>query len=381
MALYQLGRALPVYGVDLAAYDTIGTGEGDLILQTVGGDRFRTSVFALGISPFMISTLFVQLAAALKNANSNSPVSPKKLKKLTYVVMFLWAIVQAWFTTASAIYLVDAAPRLSLVRLISGVEMVAGAFVILWLGAVNTKHGIGGYTLLIFVNVLESVIRSVKGVAPAQLKTVGLIACAAFLCTVLFENAEYRIPLQRISIHNIYSDKNYIPIKLNPIGMMPVMFSSAFFLLPIYACRLLATLLPDNGSVIRAAENMDTTHPLGIGVYVAVLFIISVSFSFVFLSPKTLAEHLQKSGDSITGLRSGRRTRSYISRRVLIISLFSAGFLAFFIALPLVLQLKGLISLSVMNLPSVMIVLGSISCSLYRELRAARDQDAYIPFI
>ena len=126
---------------------------------------------------------------------------------------------------------------------------------------------------------------------------------------------------------------------------------------------------------------MDTTHPLGIGVYIVVLYVITIIFSFIFISPKNLAENLQKSGDSIKGLRAGKKTRKYISVRVFVIAVFSATFMSLFIGLPLVIQLGGYISPSVISLPSISIAMASINCNLYRELIAVRDYDAYIPFL
>ena len=90
---------------------------------------------------------------------------------------------------------------------------------------------------------------------------------------------------------------------------------------------------------------------------------------------------MQKSGDSITGLRAGKKTRRYIGIRVFIISIFSATFMSLFIGMPLVLQLKGLVTQDVMSLPSIMIAMASINCNLYRELRAVKDFDGYVQFI
>ncbi|MCR4567960.1 MAG: preprotein translocase subunit SecY [Pseudobutyrivibrio sp.] len=381
MAAYLIGRELPLYGVDLAAYDAFRDATDDLIMQTIGGDRYKTSVLALGISPFMFSTLLIQMGVAVKNADSKSHTSPRKVTIATLVMMFMWASVQAYFTTESTFYVYQGGWELVLAKIISGIELVTGAFVILWLATRNGKYGIGGQTVLIYVNILDSVVNTVRYAEMDQLKIIGTISAVAILFTIIFENTEYRIPMQRISIHNIYSDKNYIPIKLNPIGMMPVMFSSAFFMLPVYVCRFLADLMPENKDIAWLTENMDTTHTLGVGVYVVVLYVITVVFSFVFISPKNLAESLQKSGDSITGLRAGKRTRRFIGKRVFFISVFSATFMAIFIGLPLWLQLQGRVDISIMSLPSIMIAMGSINCNLYREFKAVKDYDAYIPFI
>ena len=381
MAIYLIGRELPLYGVNLDAYEALRDNTEDLIMQTIGGDRYKTSILALGISPFMFSTLFVQMAVAFKNADSKSHTSPKKVTRATLNLMLVWACIQAYFTSNSTFYIYEGGVELTIAKLISAAQMVTGAFVILWLATRNGKYGIGGQTILIYVNILDSVVNTVRYTKLADLKLIGAISVVALLFTIIFENTEYRIPMQRISIHNIYSDKNYIPIKLNPIGMMPVMFSSAFFALPVYVLSALNSLLPENETISYLHDNMNTNCTLGIGVYIVVLYVITIVFSFVFISPKNLAESLQKSGDSITGLRAGKKTRRYIGIRVFIISIFSATFMSLFIGMPLVLQLKGLVPQDVMSLPSIMIAMASINCNLYRELRAVKDFDGYVQFI
>lgn len=381
MAIYLIGRELPLYGVNLDAYEALRDNTEDLIMQTIGGDRYKTSILALGISPFMFSTLFVQMAVAFKNADNKSHTSPKKVTRATLILMLVWACIQAYFTSNSTFYIYEGGVELTIAKLISAAQMVTGAFVILWLATRNGKYGIGGQTILIYVNILDSVVNTVRYTKHADLKLIGTISVVALLFTIIFENTEYRIPMQRISIHNIYSDKNYIPIKLNPIGMMPVMFSSAFFALPVYVLSALNSLLPENETISYLHDNMNTSCTLGIGVYIVVLYVITIVFSFVFISPKNLAESLQKSGDSITGLRAGKKTRRYIGIRVFIISIFSATFMSLFIGMPLVLQLKGLVPQDVMSLPSIMIAMASINCNLYRELRAVKDFDGYVQFI
>ena len=131
MAAYLVGRELPLYGVDLAAYDAFRDHNADLIMQTIGGDRYKTSLLALGISPFMFSTLFVQMIVAFKSADSKSHTSPKKITRATLILMVIWASVQAYLTTQSTIYIYDGGSELILAKVISAVEMVTGAFVIL----------------------------------------------------------------------------------------------------------------------------------------------------------------------------------------------------------------------------------------------------------
>ena len=381
MTVYLIGRELPLYGVDLDAYAAFRNDAEDLIMQTIGGDRYRTSIFALGISPFMFSMLFVQVVVSFKSADSKAHTSPRKTTRATLILMLIWASIQAVLTAQSTLFVYDGGIQLIAAKIVAAVQMITGSFVILWLATRNGKYGIGGQTVLIYVNILDSVVNTVKGAPIKELHVVGGISVVALLITIIFENSEYRIPMQRISIHSIYSDKNYIPIKLNPIGMMPVMFSSAFFMVPMYVCSGLNMLFPDNADFAWTKENMDTSHPLGIMVYVIVLYVITIVFSFIFISPKNLTESLQKSGDSISGLRAGRKTRAFLAHRIFAIAVFSASFMSIFIGLPLYLSMLGYVPASVMSLPSILIAMASINCNLYREFRAVKDYDAYLPFI
>ena len=119
MAAYLIGRELPLYGVDLAAYDAFRDTSSDLIMQTIGGDRYKTSLLALGISPFMFSTLFVQMVVAVKTADSKSYTSPRKITRATLILMAIWATVQAYFTTQSTIYIFDGGWQLLLAKFVS----------------------------------------------------------------------------------------------------------------------------------------------------------------------------------------------------------------------------------------------------------------------
>jgi len=381
MTAYLIGRELPLYGVDLEAYEVLRGQSEDLIMQTIGGDRYRTSILALGISPFMFSMLFVQVTVALKNTDSKSHTSPKKVTWATLILMFIWATVQAVLTTESTFYVYQGGIQLIIAKAISAIQMITGSFVILWLATRNGKYGIGGQTMLIYVNILDGVVNTCRYAPIRDLKIVGSISVLALIFTIIFENSEYRIPMQRISIHNIYSDKNYIPIKFNPIGMMPVMFSSAFFMLPVYTVSVLAMIFPNNETIHWMHENMDTTHPLGLGVYIFVLYAITIIFSYIFISPKSITESLQKSGDSITGLRAGKKTRKFIGVRLHIIAIFSAFFMSTFLGVPLGLCMRGWIEPTLISLPSIMIALASINCNLYRELKAVKEYDAYVPFL
>ena len=381
MIIYLIGRGLPLYGIDMSAYrDEAVLATEDLLSQTIGGDAYKISLFALGISPYMFSMLLVQIVSACRSSDAKTRTSQKKMSEYTVIITLIWATVQAYMQVPDLIYRVPES-ELLLAQCVSGLQLVVGAFLILWLATRNAKYGIGGQTILIFVNILDSLVSVLKSVPFEELAIPLAIGIAAMVGTIILENSEYRIPMQRISIHNIYSDKNYIALKLNPIGMMPVMFAVAFFALPQLITRVIMSLNPGSIKAAWYFENMSLYRPLGVVVYILILYFLTILFSFVFINPRDITENLMKSGDSITNLRVGQQTRAYIRKKVLQLSLLSATFMSIAIGIPMVLQLQGYVAQEVMTLPSIMMALAGINCNLYRTYIAVRDYDAYVPFI
>ena len=378
--VYLIGRSIPVYGVDTAACRQVALDAQDLITQTISGDRNRYSVFALGISPIMISSILSQLVLAFRSSDSKAKMSPRKNKLIILCLAFVIALVQAFLRTRELFFLELQEP-LTVVRLIAGLEMVVGVMLIIWLSQRNQRYGIGGQTALIFVNIIDGILRNVFGCNPSNLLIPLLISLAVLCVMAIMENTEKRIPLQRISIHNIYADKNYLAIKLNPIGVMPAMFSTAVFMLPQLVIALLHSQLPQNEVITWLKEQMTLNHPFGIIVYIVILYLLTFIFSRVFVNPTELTEQFLKSGDSIENIHAGKDTKRYLSKTIFRMSLVSATVMALCLALPMFIQLQGVMEGSLVMLPSSVMMLTGIWCNLYREAQSIRDYDSYQAFI
>ncbi len=369
-----------MYGIDTAAYANESVNAETLLMQTISGDLYRFSVFALGISPYMLSSLFVQIFVSLKKADAKAKISPKKINHLSLFLTFVLATVQAFMRTESLKF-AEAGNLLILTKAVVVLEMVTGVMVILWLSGRNKKYGIGGQTTLIFVNILDGIRVSASRHTPGELVIPLLLSAVMMFVMILMENTEKRIPVQRISIHNIYADKNYLAIKMNPIGVMPVMFSTACFMLPQFIVLLLALLFPEHSGILWWQQNMVLSRPLGAVVYILVLYALTIVFSMVFIGPGDLTEQFLKSGDSILNLHAGRDTKRYLSREVFRISFFSATVMGICLGAPLALQMRGGIDSTLVMLPSSFMMLSGIFCNLYQEFIVIRNFDAYRPFI
>ena len=378
LLVYILGKCVPLYGIDVSAYTYEAINAEEVLMQTISGDAYRHSVFALGIFPFMISGLLVQVIMGIRKLFSKSQVSPKTMNRMSSMMTFAIAILQALVQVTQLKFSVEG-KLLQGAKTLAIVEMVTGVMVILWLSKRNEKYGVGGRMVLGLANILERITTTVLHHSIENLAVPLLISMVVMIIALVMENAEKRIPVQRISIHNIYADKNYMAIKLNPVGVMPVMFSTAVFMLPQLLLSLLGNLFPYHEGILWWRMNMTLSKPLGIVIYILCEYLLTIGFSFLMLSPKDIMEQFLKSGDSIVNLHAGRDTRRYLQGTVWRISLLSATVMGVCIAVPLVLQLRGDIDSTLTMLPSSVMMLTSFWCTIYRELVSLYKYDSCRP--
>ncbi len=378
--VYLIGKSLPLYMIDYSAYIHKVIDAESLLLQTIQGDLYQCSLFALGISPYMISSMLVQVISALRKSEHRSKISPKKTNKLVLGLTLTIAIIQAILKVNELLFRVEGAMLLH-AKIISVVEMVAGAMIIMWLCSRNKRYGIGGQSALIFVNIIDGIRVTLERHEIQQLIIPLAISLVVMVVVIVMENSEMRIPVQRISIHNIYADKNYLAIKLNPIGVMPAMFSTAFFMLPQMLIKGLLWIFPANLQLLWWNENFSLAKPVGICIYIVILYVLTIGFSRIFVSPKEITEQYLKSGDSFLNIHAGKDTRKYLSRVITAIGLLSATVMSLCLGIPLYLQLTGGLQNTLATLPSSIMMLTGIWCNLYREVLSIKDLEAYEPFI
>lgn len=377
---YILGRGFPLYGVDIKAYHGMALDAEDLLMQTVGGDAYRYSLFALGISPYIISSITTQMVTAYRKSVSKVKVSMIKTNRATAIMTFLIALVQA-FMHVQELKFQSFGTMLWVAQIAAGAEMVTGVMLIMWMSERNKRFGIGGQTVLIIANIMDGMIGTLGGKTLEVLEIPLIVSAVVLPIMILMENTEKRIPVQRISIRNIYADKNYLAVKLNPIGVMPIMFSTAFFMLPQLVVNGLGYFFPENQDIAWWIENMKLTRPLGILCYVGIIYILTIIFSMVMLSPGELSEQFLKSGDSIVDLHSGRSTKRYLRGTIIRISLLSATVMGACVCVPLILQMRGSMDGALVMFPSSIMMLTGLWSNLFREFEAIKSFDGYKSFL
>lgn len=380
LLVYLVGKCLPLYMIDVSVYMHKAVNASELLMQSISGDIYQCSLFALGISPYMIASMLVQIINAFRKSEIRKKISPKKNNKMVLTLMVVIAFIQAIIQVQELVFKISGV-ALIFAKTVAVLQMVTGAVVILWLASRNKTYGIGGQSALIFANIVDGIMATLKGHDLSELFIPVVVSLCVMIVVVIMENTEMRIPVQRISIHNIYADKNYLAIKLNPIGVMPAMFSTAFFMLPQMLVTALMWIVPDNMTLIWLHENITLEKPAGIFVYVILLYVLSIGFSRVFVNPGEITEQYLKSGDSLLNIHAGKDTRRYLSSMINIISIFSATVMGMCLVVPMVLQLTGNMHSTLAALPSSVLMLTGIWCNLYREVSAIRKLEAYEPFI
>ncbi len=380
MFVYMIGRNIPLYGVDVEAYRDVDINAQSIIIQAVSGDMKNCSIFILGLWPYMLASMLIVLVVAIATLDKTRRISPKKVNIWTVTLMLIIGILQAYERVQNYIYKVDGTALIQ-AKVIAFVELIAGMLIVVYLGDRATKYGICGKTSVFLVNIVDGMMTMLVGQPFRKLWLIIVIGIIEIAVMLVLENTEKRIAVQRVSIHNIHADKDYIAYKMNPVGVTPMMFASAAFILPQSVFGLLNKMFPESGTIEWIYHRMNLTSVLGVWVYIAIIVILTIAFSFIMLTPGKTAEDLLKSGDSILGVYAGRETKRYLQGCVLSFSLISSVVIGICVGVPLFLQFGGYINSKLAMFPCSIMMFTGIWISFGREAEVYRNMDRYEPFI
>lgn len=380
MLVYMIGRNIPLYGVDVETYRDVDINAQSIIIQAVSGDMKNCSIFILGLWPYMLASMLIVLVVAIATLDKTRRISPKKVNIWTVTLMLIIGMLQAYERVQNYIYKVDGTALIQ-AKVIAFVELIAGMLIVVYLGDRATKYGICGKTSVFLVNIVDGMMTMLVGQPFRKLWLIIVIGIIEIAVMLVLENTEKRIAVQRVSIHNIHADKDYIAYKMNPVGVTPMMFASAAFILPQSVLGLLNKMFPENGTIEWIYHRMNLTSVLGVWVYIAIIVILTIAFSFIMLTPGKTAEDLLKSGDSILGVYAGRETKRYLQGCVLSFSLISSVVIGICVGVPLFLQFGGYINSKLAMFPCSIMMFTGIWISFGREAEVYRNMDRYEPFI
>jgi len=363
LLVYRLGAQVVLPGIDsvqLAALSSRADGGGLLgILNAFTGGAFaNASVFALGIMPYISASIVVQLMGIavpyLQKLQKEGESGRKTINQITRWLTIAICVIQApaYLYGLSALGVPESAFVLGKGPLFIGssvIILVTGTIFAMWLGEKITDKGIGnGISLLIMVGIIanlplsftqEFVSRVSENNGGPMLILIELVLwIVIILLSVLLTLAVRRIPVQyarrqsvgTTSDRSIYGSRQYIPLKLNASGVMPIIFAQALMFAPVYVGGALGD--SDTGQWIQA--NFSDIFGLWYNILFAVLIIIFTYFYTAITVPTNkMSDDLKRSGGFVPGIRPGNETSEYLDTIMSYItfpgSLFLAGIAIF----------------------------------------------------
>lgn len=380
LAVYMAGRSFLLYNIDPAAHQLEELDSQNVLLSMISGDRYQYTIFALGIMPYITSGLIMWILMALRSSEAKARSSPRKTQRLTLILMIVIAFSYA-VSRADGLKFKDSDLDIEVLKAIAVAEMVIGAIIINKMANLNREHGIGGNIPIILVNIIDGLVKTIQKFNWAELRNPLKLCFVMAVMILVMENVMIRLRVQRVSIHNEYADKSYIAYKLDPIGVMPVMFAVTFLMLPQLLVRLLLLIFRNNGTLQYISERLNLTDIVGVIAYLVIIMALNILFSFIMLTPGGMAEGLQKGGDSIVGIYAGEKTKKFLRRKLLSLCVFSGCVLCALMGTSLVLSLRGEISSELALFPATASILAGIGCPLYREIKTYWKFDSYSFFV
>lgn len=355
LAVYRLGAHVPTPGVDgVALSEAMGTGGLLSFYDMFSGGAFsNATVFALGIMPYISASIIIQLLTAvvpqLERLAKEGAEGQKKITEYTRYGTIGLCIVQSLFVAA---YLVKLnSPGLTIVPnpniffyVLCVISFTTGTAFIMWLGEQISEHGVGnGISLIIFVSIVSrmpiavySLYMQLRHDDLSMFQGLMLIAVMVFVVAgvILVTTGQRRIPVQyprQVKGRRVTAGgRNYLPLRVNQAGVIPIIFASSILMLPSMVVG--AVKSPTFEAFFNEWFAYDGL--LYNAVYAGLIIFFCFFYTAITFNPVEIAENLKKYGGVVMGVRPGRATAEYLNRVMTRITLVGAVFLAGVALLP-----------------------------------------------
>jgi preprotein translocase subunit SecY len=360
LVVFRLGSHIPLPGVDPAAIQNFARemerSGGDLfgLIQVfTGGAIGNVALFSLGIMPYITASIIMQLmtkvSPTLEAIAKEGPSGQRKIQQYTRYAAVPVCIVQGFFAAKqlaffSAQQAVDSRPLLmsegfgNILFMMLG--MTAGSLFIMWLGEQITERGIGnGASVLIMAGIVarmpQILLDMFKKARDGNLRgdfivIILVVYLLAIVGIVFVTQAQRRIPLQHAKHirgrRMMTGGRNFLPLKVNTSGVMPVIFASSLLVVP-----QLIGLVPGLGFMKDIFQRGWFAYSL---FYVTMIIFFSYFWTYLFMRPDEIAHQLKESGSFVPGIRPGENTANYLNTILSRITLCGAVFLCIIALLP-----------------------------------------------
>jgi len=333
LIVYRLGTYIPVPGIDAAALKDFVSkssgGIGGMLQMFTGGAIGRMAIFALGIMPYISASIIVQLMTAmvpqLEQLKKEGEQGQKKINQYTRYGTVLLATFQAYALAAS----IEAGGLATdpgwFFRISTVITLVGGTMFLMWLGEQITARGIGnGVSLIIFVGIIARLPAATVqfleqgrsgAVSPGVILAVLVVVIAVITFVVFVERAMRKIhiqyPRRQVGMKVYGGESSHLPVKLNPSGVIPVIFASSLLLLPTTISTFSGT--QDSGIMNTILAYFGRGQPLYLVFYAGMIAFFSYFYTAnVAFKTDEVADNLKNQNGFVPGIRPGAKTAEYL---------------------------------------------------------------------
>ncbi len=332
LSVYRFGTYVPLSGIDAQSLQSLmeSNQKGLLGMFNIfsGGAISRMAIFALGIMPYISSSIIVQLLTGVseyfKNLKNQGEIGRKKITQYTRYGTVLLAAIQGYGVAVglenSGTVVLNPGFYFKLTTIIT---LVAGTVFLMWLGEQITQRGIGnGISLIIFSGIVAEIPRALA--TTFELGRTGALSASTIififlllLITVAFivfiERSVRKIlinyPKRQMGSKVYGGESSHLPLKINTAGVIPAIFASALLLLPITFSNF---GFSDSEAFIDISSLFSQGKPLYMLLYASGIIFFSFFYTSIVFNPKETAENLRKHGGYVPGIRPGERTAFFI---------------------------------------------------------------------
>ena len=332
LSVYRFGTFVPIPGIDPEQLQNMmqSNQKGLLGMFNVfaGGAVGRMAIFALGIMPYISSSIIVQLLTGVsdyfKNLKSQGEIGRQKITQITRYGTVLLATVQGY---GLAVGLESSANLVinpgMFFKITTVTTIVAGTMFLMWLGEQITQRGIGnGISLIIFSGIVAEIPRALVttfelgrtgAISTAMIIFIFILLIATIIFIVFMERALRKILInypKRQMGNKVYGgDSSHLPLKINSAGVIPAIFASALLLLPVTFSNFNAS---QNETFQTIVSFFSQGQPLYMILYASGIIFFTFFYTSITFNPTETAENLRKYGGFIPGIRPGESTALYI---------------------------------------------------------------------
>ena len=391
LLLIRVGTFLPVPGVDhsdLAFYIQRHSAAKNLISTFSGENTFVIGLFTLNIFPYINATIFVQLLLGFspklaKLQKEGDFEGRRSISRLTRFITLFWAIIQSIGVTFYLKQVLFGWNYLLAAQII--LWLTTGAMIVLWLSELITEYGFGnGASLLIYTNIISNLPNLFKKLISqngdnftiVSALGIGLLIFVSLYGIIFLQTGMRKIPLisskqlNQASFQDVNSSSsnNYLPLRFNQAGVMPIILTTAMLVIPNYIINL--GIFP----WLNVLQSFKFIYWIG---YFVLILIFSSLYSSIVLNPKDISDQLQKMAVTIPGIRPGLQTTFYLKKVIKRITLIGATMLAILTVVPNFLEstlnITGLNGLSTTSL----LILAGVILDLIREIENIYYSNVY----